>query len=332
MGSKRPCVLISRATIAREDNHGRFRLRPDGDFDPPLSMTRRMALGAMGVGFALSMRPVDAATIITDTKGIVAGDVKIKVADGESPGYYARPEGKGPFPGVLIVSEIFGLHEHIRDLCRRMAKIGYAAVAPDYFYRAGDPATETDFRQDRARSSRPGEISADHERQPGRGRFPQSAAARSTNRSIAIMGFCWGGSTVWTMAATSPDIKAGAASYGPLAPRQGPPGAPPPEKRPWPIDLAPDLKAPVIGFYAGLDQEHLRRKRRRNARSAEEGQGEKRDHRLPDAQARLQRGLSAELQRERRQGCLGENAPMVQGQRRFLTNDRSIGPQQDDIV
>ena len=122
------------------------RLRPDGEIDwKPLTMTRRVALGAFGAGFALAMRPVAASTIITDTKGIVAQDVKIKVADGEAPGYFARPEGNGPFPAVLVVSEIFGLHEHIRDLCRRLAKTGYAAVAPDYFYRAGDPSKEEDF-------------------------------------------------------------------------------------------------------------------------------------------------------------------------------------------
>ena len=93
------------------------RLRPDGELDlTPLTMTRRVALGAVGVGFALSTRPVAATTIITDTKGLVAGDVKIKVADGQSPAYFARPDGNGPYPAVLVVSEVFGLHEHIRDL------------------------------------------------------------------------------------------------------------------------------------------------------------------------------------------------------------------------
>jgi carboxymethylenebutenolidase len=198
------------------------------------------------------MRPVAASTIITDTKGLAAQDVKIKVADGQSPGYFARPDGNGPYPGVLIVSEIFGLHEHIRDLCRRMAKVGYAAVAPDYFYRAGNPAIETDFRKVFAIVSQ--------------AKYPQimsdsqsavdflKGQPRVDRSRIAITGFCWGGSTVWTMAATSPDIRAGAAWYGPLEGRKPVPGAPPPEKRPWPLDLAPDLKAPVIGFYGGLDQ------------------------------------------------------------------------------
>lgn len=229
------------------------RLQPDGALDlTPLTITRRMALGAVGVGFALSMRPVSAATIITDTKGIVAQDVKIKVADGESPGYYARPEGKGPFPGVLIVSEIFGLHEHIRDLCRRMAKVGYSAVAPDYFYRAGDPSKVEDFSKIFpivAQAKYP-QIMSDSQAAVD---FLKAQSEVDGSR-IAIMGFCWGGSTVWTMAETSPDIKAGAAFYGPLVGRAAAPGAPPPEQRPWPLDLAPELKAPVIGFYAGLDQ------------------------------------------------------------------------------
>jgi len=229
------------------------RLRPDGELDTaPLTMTRRAALGAVGVGFALSMRPVAASTIMTDTKGLVADDVKIKVADGQSPGYFARPDGAGPYPGVLIVSEIFGLHEHIRDLCRRMAKAGYAAVAPDYFYRAGDPSKVTDFSKifPIVAAAKYPQIMSDSQAAVD---FLKSQPQVDKSK-IAIMGFCWGGSTVWTMAATSPDIKAGAAWYGPLVGRAPQPGAPPPEQRPWPIDLAPDLKAPVIGFYAGLDQ------------------------------------------------------------------------------
>ena len=227
------------------------RLRPDGEFDPPLLMSRRHALGAMGVGFALSMRPVSAATIITDTKGLVVADVKIKVADGQSPGYYARPEGKGPFPAVLIVSEIFGLHEHIRDLCRRMAKAGYAAVAPDYFYRAGDPSKETDFQKIFpivAQAKYP-QVQSDS---LAAIEFLKSQSEVDKAR-LAITGFCWGGNVVWMTTANSPDIKAGAAWYGQLRARPPQPGAPPPEQRPYPVDVADKIKGRLIGFYAGLD-------------------------------------------------------------------------------
>jgi carboxymethylenebutenolidase len=229
------------------------RLRPDGILEmEPITLTRRAALGAIGVGFALSTRPVMAATIITDTKGLVTADVKIPVADGHSPGYFARPEGKGPFPGVLIVSEIFGLHEHIRDLCRRMAKVGYAAVAPDYFYRAGDPSKETDFGkvfQIVAQAKYP-QVMSDSQAAVD---FLKSQPTVDGDR-LAITGFCWGGTPVWMMCETTTDFKAGAAWYGRLAAPPPREGAPPPEDRPWPIDKAADLKAPVIGFYAGLDK------------------------------------------------------------------------------
>src|SRR5262249_16974514 len=160
-----------------------------------------------------SMRPVTASTIITDTKGIVVADVKIPVADGQSPGYFAQPEGKGPFPAVLVVSEIFGLHEHIGDLCRRFAKTGYAAVAPDYFYRAGDPSKETDFGKVIAivAQAKYPQVLSDSLSTIG---FLKNQPAVDKSK-LAITGFCWGGTNVWMTTANSPDIKAGAAWYGP---------------------------------------------------------------------------------------------------------------------
>src|SRR4029077_15365279 len=106
---------------------------------PKMDFTRRdFVVTSLAAGFALAVQPISAETITTDAKGLEAGEVKIPVTDGEMPGYRAMPASGGPFPVVLVVQEIFGVHEHIKDICRRLAKLGYFAVAPELYARQGD--------------------------------------------------------------------------------------------------------------------------------------------------------------------------------------------------
>src|SRR5579872_2974128 len=115
---------------------------------PKLDFTRRdFVVTSLAAGFSLAVQPVSAETITTDTKGLEAGEVKIPVKDGSMPGYRAMPASGGPFPTVLVVQEIFGVHEHIKDICRRLAKLGYFAIAPELYARQGDVSKLTDFRE-----------------------------------------------------------------------------------------------------------------------------------------------------------------------------------------
>src|SRR6266853_974201 len=115
---------------------------------PKLDFTRRdFVVTSLAAGFALAVQPVSAETITTDAKGLEAGEVKISVKDGEMPGYRAMPASGGPFPTVLVVQEIFGVHEHIKDICRRLAKAGYYAIAPELYARQGSPAGITDVQE-----------------------------------------------------------------------------------------------------------------------------------------------------------------------------------------
>src|SRR3954469_23978279 len=115
---------------------------------PKVDFTRRgFVVTSLAAGFALAVQPVSAQTITTDTEGLEAGEVKIPVKDGETPAYRAMPSKGGPFPVVLVVQEIFGVHEHIKDICRRLAKLGYFAVAPEMYARQGDVSNETDIQK-----------------------------------------------------------------------------------------------------------------------------------------------------------------------------------------
>lgn len=222
------------------------RVRPDGELEN-LDMTRRHALGAMGVGFALSMRPVSAETISTDAKGLEVADVTFPVADGQCPAYIARPAGKGRYPGVLVVSEIFGLHEWIRDVARRLAHAGYAAIAPDYFHRFGDPSQMTkmeDIRPIVAKATLNLQLSDSDSAIAWLGKQPWADASK-----VGVTGFCWGGTLVWMMATHSPPVTAGAAWYGRV---KRPASAT--DNRPYPLDSVGAIKAPVLGLYGGLDK------------------------------------------------------------------------------
>jgi carboxymethylenebutenolidase len=221
------------------------------DREPPVpeisSETRREFLAArLATGFALAMLPAAAQTIATDTNGLTAGDVKIPVTGGEIPGYRACPSRGGSFPAVLVVHEVFGVNERIKDICRRFAKVGYCAVAPGLFSRQGDFSKITDAKQimDTVVSKVPdSQVMSD---------LDASIAwairsSRASSLRLAVTGFSWGGRITWLYAALNSNLKAAAAWYGllagktnPLTPKQ-------------PLDYAGGLKAPVIGFYGGKD-------------------------------------------------------------------------------
>jgi carboxymethylenebutenolidase len=212
------------------------------------SITRRtFAATGLVTGFTLVTGPVNAAAIITDTKGLDAGEVSVAVSDGQIPAYRARPAGKKNAPTILVVQEVFGVHEHIKDLCRRLAKLGYYAIATSLYARFGDPgkydmAHAQDLMTDIVSKVPDAEVMSDLDATVA---FAKGEAADTSK--LAITGFCWGGRVVWLYAAHNPALKAGVAWYGPLA---GKPNVLRPRTA---IDLAPDVNAPVLGLYAGQD-------------------------------------------------------------------------------
>jgi len=203
------------------------------------------ASAAVTAGYTLAAGPVRADVIKTDTDGLTAGDVKIKVADGEMPGYFARPKGVSNPPVVLVAMEIFGLHEYIKDVTRRLAKLGAFAIAPDYYFRKGVDLTKiADIPQllPIVNSKPDAELFSDLD-----STVAWAKAEGGNTNKLGIIGFCRGGRTVWEYAAHSTALKAGVAFYGPPA---DPPSAIWPKN---PIELAPDMKAPVLGLYGEAD-------------------------------------------------------------------------------
>jgi carboxymethylenebutenolidase len=214
---------------------------------PKMDFTRReFVVTTLAAGFALAVQPISAETITTDTQGLEAGEVKIPVADGEMPAYRAMPATGGPFPVILVVQEIFGVHEHIKDICRRLAKLGYLAVAPELYARQGDVSKITDFREiiSKVVSKVPdAQVLSDLDatvawaKQSGKGNVAK----------LGITGFCWGGRIVWLYAAHNKNVKAGVAWYGRLTGDKD-------ELHPkQPLDLVDSLQAPVLGLYGGAD-------------------------------------------------------------------------------
>ncbi|WP_269531076.1 dienelactone hydrolase family protein [Chitinimonas sp. BJYL2] len=216
-------------------------------FTRPSAVNRRdFVVTSLAAGFALAVAPDASANVITTpSDGLVAGEVKIPVGDGELPGYRAMPQGAGPFPVVLVVQEIFGVHEHIRDVCRRFAKAGYFAVAPEMYARQGDVSqlkTIDDIRKI---------VEQVPDKQVMSDLDKTVAWAKTTGKAdvsrLAVTGFCWGGRITWLYAAHNPALKAGVAWYGRLVGKAG-------EMTPkHPVDLAAELKAPVLGLYGSAD-------------------------------------------------------------------------------
>jgi len=211
------------------------------------SLSRReFVVATIATGFALSVLPVSAQTITTDSNGLVAGEVKIPVAGGEIPGYRAMPANGGPFPTILVVHEVFGVHEHIQDICRRLAKAGYFAVAPYLYARQGEVAGKTNIQDvlTVVRKVPESEVASDLDATVV---WAKSTGKADTSR-LGITGFCWGGRQVWLYAAHNPDLKAGVAWYGPLQISKS-------DNAPAnPTDEAAKMNAPVLGLYGGADQ------------------------------------------------------------------------------
>lgn len=205
-----------------------------------------MVQGAFSTGFALAVQPVAASTLATDAQGLEAGDVRVPSAQGDVPAYVARPKEGKALPVVLVVHEIFGLHEHIRDVCRRLAKDGYYAVAPELFQRQGDVTKLKDFGEIRAIVSKTpdAQVLADLDALVA---YAQKSGHADTKK-LAVTGFCWGGRVTWLYAAHNPALKAGVAWYGRLV------GDKDPLHPKHPVDVAGELKAPVLGLYGGQDQ------------------------------------------------------------------------------
>jgi carboxymethylenebutenolidase len=216
---------------------------------PSVDYTRRQfVVTSLATGFALAVQPVSAETITTDTKGLEAGEVKVPVGEGQSiPAYRAMPDKGGPFPVILVVQEIFGVHEHIKDLCRRLAKAGYLAVAPELYARQGDVSKMTDFKEiiSKVVSKVPdAQVMSDLDATAAWAK----KGGKGDTAKLGVTGFCWGGRIVWLYAAHNPNLKAGVAWYGRLvgdATRLQPK---------YPVDMAGDLKAPVLGLYGGKDR------------------------------------------------------------------------------
>ncbi|MEW6732540.1 MAG: dienelactone hydrolase family protein [Acidobacteriota bacterium] len=216
---------------------------------PKADITRRnFVVTTLAAGFALAVQPICAQTTIsTEVKDMVAGEVKIPVTDGEIPAYRAMPEKGNSFAVVLVVQEIFGVHEHIRDICRRFAKLGYMAIAPELYARQGDVSKIGDMREviSKVVSKVPdSQVMSDLDATV---RWAEKTGKGSVDK-LAITGFCWGGRVVWLYAAHNPKLKAGVAWYGRLVGQSS-------ELNPkHPLDLASSLKAPVLGLYGGADQ------------------------------------------------------------------------------
>ncbi len=207
---------------------------------------RRFIMTSLAMGFAMASQPIHAQAISTDMHGLVAGEVSIPVSDGMIPAYRAMPETGKDFPVMLVIQEIFGVHEHIKDVCRRYAKLGYLAIAPELFARQGDVSKMTDIGEilSKVVSKVPDEqVFSDLDATVTyAGRTGKGDISR-----IGLVGYYWGGRTVWLYADHNPSIKAGVAYYGLLN------GMKSEIKANDPIDIATNLKVPVLGLYASLD-------------------------------------------------------------------------------
>lgn len=213
---------------------------------PEVTFNRRGFLASSAsVGFALSAGPVMAQTVIrTPADGLDTADIKIPVSGGQMPGYLAAPAKAGKYPTVIVIPEVFGMHEYQKDICRRLAKIGYVGVTLDPFFRIGDLSKISEIREVVANANKleDTQMLADLDALVAM----LEKTPKVNARKLGITGMCRGGRTVWMYAAHSPKIKAGVSWYGGLNPM-------PPAMPRTPIDAAPSLNAPVLGLYAGAD-------------------------------------------------------------------------------
>ncbi|QWE04173.1 dienelactone hydrolase family protein [Polynucleobacter sp. JS-JIR-II-50] len=207
--------------------------------------TSAISATAIGVGFVGASEPVMAAAIETDFKGIKAGEQMIPVGSFQLPAYVSRPEkAKGSLPIIIVASEIFGVHEYIADVTRRFAKLGYLAIAPEFFTRAGDPnayGTIAEIQSNIVAKTPDVQVLNDLQ-----AALVWAGKNGGDLKRVGVTGFCWGGRITW-LSATLPQVRAGVAWYGRLIGEKT-------EGNPkHPVDIAADLKAPVLGLYGAAD-------------------------------------------------------------------------------
>jgi carboxymethylenebutenolidase len=224
-------------------------IRADGNWVGEPALTRRSIAMALAGGYAVAAFSADAETIHTDETGLVTATVDIQAADRKIPGYLARPAAPstakgGKHPVVFVNSEVFGVHEWVKDICRRLAKAGYVALAPDLFVRTGDPSKTTDFKvvMDIVKAQPEAQVLGD----TAASLKYLAAQPYADMKRLGVTGFCWGGGATWRCCETFPEFKAGVAWYGPVKSGNYP--------RVAPIEAVKDLKAPVLGLYGGLDK------------------------------------------------------------------------------
>jgi carboxymethylenebutenolidase len=214
-----------------------------GLLTPPLPR-RGFVMTGLIAGFTLATERVEAQAIHTDSHGLVAGEMQVPVADGQLPGYFARPQGPGPFPTILVVEEIFGVHEYIKDTCRRLAKLGYMAATAELYARLGDLSKMTEMSQIMGVISRAPDATVMTD-------LDCVAAWAFANggdpNRLGITGFCRGGRAVWLYAAHNPTLKAAVAWYGPIG------GTPTPIQPETVMDIADKVRCPLLGLYGEKD-------------------------------------------------------------------------------
>ncbi|MBI3042844.1 MAG: dienelactone hydrolase family protein [Betaproteobacteria bacterium] len=213
----------------------------------PETSLRDLVSAWLPQGFAKIVQPIASTIITTDTQGLTAGEVKIQTMTGPVPAYRAMPEKGGKVPVVLVVQEIFGVHEHIKDVCRRLANLGYFAISVELYFRQGDVTKLTDNQEIFAKVVNhvpDSQVMSDLDAAVV---YAESTGRADTSR-LGITGFCWGGRLTWTYCVHNPKVKAGVAWYGRLvAPSKAP------LQPAYPAELAPHLKVPVLGLYGGQD-------------------------------------------------------------------------------
>ena len=207
---------------------------------------RNFVMTSLASDFAIASNPVSAQAIVTSSTGLVAGEVSVPVADGKIPAYRAMPAAPGKYPVLLVMQEIFGVHEHIKDMCRRFAKLGYYAIAPEMYARQGDVSkmAEVGAILSTVVAKVPdAQVNSDLDAAVT---FAAASGHADTAR-LGLVGYCWGGRAAWVYALHNPKLKAAVSYYGLLD------GMKSPIKPQDPVDFAATLKVPVLGLYAGID-------------------------------------------------------------------------------
>ena len=207
---------------------------------------RSFVMTSLASGFAVASHPVLAQAIVTDSAGLVAGEVSVPVAGGKIPAYRAMPAKPGKYPVLLVVQEIFGVHEHIKDMCRRFAKLGYYAIAPEMYARQGDVSKMADIGtilSTVVAKVPDAQVNADLDAAVA---FAGASGNGNTAR-LGLVGYCWGGRAAWVYALHNSKLKAAVSYYGLLD------GMKSPIKPQDPVEFAATLKVPVLGLYAGID-------------------------------------------------------------------------------